>query len=623
MVSKNASVFTRLRHALLGAPIPSSKAHHERLSPFIALPVFSSDALSSVAYATEAIMAVLILKSVEMMHYQIWISISVVFLIAIVAMSYQQTIHAYPLGGGSYIVATENLGEKPGLVAAGALLIDYILTVSVSVSAGVAAMRSAIPGLTPYIVEIAILFVAIVAWANLRGLRESGSLFAIPTYGFIVCMFTMLAAGVYRVATSDPTPQQIIADPKLVGTEASFATAFILLRSFAAGCTALSGIEAVSDGVQAFRAPEAKNAAMVLRWMAVILATMFIGVGYVAQHLPVLSLHPSSSPEYMTVTAQVAQWAFGKGSPFFFITQFATAAILVLAANTAFADFPRLSSFIARDGYMPRYMARQGDRLVFHNGIIILAVIASTLIWHFHGELDGLLPLYAIGVVTAFTLSQTGMVQHWRKVRTPGWRTSATINGTGALMSLVALIIIASTKFTQGAWMIVVFVPIQVLAFLWVKNRYRAVSKQLELVAGESVPVTTDHLVLLLVPRVNRGVVSALNYAKALGGQCQAVHVTINEKALPDLQRRWNQFGDGIPLVVLPSPFRSLIGPILDYVDDVRTEHPDLLITVIVAEAVSFKWYHTFLTEPVAMRLKTALRNRKNVVVANVRYFIN
>jgi amino acid transporter len=598
-------------------------AHHEKLSPTVGLAVFSSDALSSVAYATEAVLSILVLMSAQALGLQVWISLAVVGLIAVISYSYRSTIKAYPMGGGSYIVASDNLGEGPGVVAGAALLIDYVLTVAVSISAGVAALSSAFPVLHPYLVHLGVLFTMMVAWANLRGMRESGVLFAFPTYGFVIAIFATIIVGIWRTTQMPAVPQHVIAEPGAIGSEANFPMLYIVLRAFAAGCTALTGIEAVSDGVQAFQPPEAKNAAKTLMRMAVILATLFLGMGYITTHLPSVSLLAAKNPEYTTLAAQVAKFAFGAGSPFFYVVQFFTAAILILAANTAFADFPRLGSFLARDGYLPRYMARQGDRLVFHNGILLLAGAAIALIVIFHGELDQLLPLYAVGVFTAFTLSQAGMVAHWRKSKDEGWQKGLAVSTIGTVLCFTVLLIILGTKFKEGAGIVAILLPAVCGVLLAINRRYKAMSKQLAIEEQAPLTKTEEHIVLLLLPRVHRGTLTALDYAAQLQGDCQAVHVTINERALPDLQRKWQTYGRGIPLVVLASPYRSLISPVLDYVDKLRVDRPHATITVVVAEAVSTKWYQKLLSENVAQQLKVSLARRKNVVVANVRYFLN
>ncbi|MBC8065435.1 MAG: APC family permease [Chlorobia bacterium] len=615
-----------IRRALFGKPIPTSRASHERLSPLIGLPVFASDALSSVAYASEAILSILILFSIAALQYQIWISLAVCILILIVALSYQMTIQAYPQGGGSYIVATENLGTKPGLVAGAALMIDYVLTVSVSIAAGVAAISSAYPGLHAYLVPLSLFFIGMVALANLRGVKESGALFAIPTYGFVLAILIMLGFAIYRSVGQPPIIPHVVARAKdgkdLIGMDASFPIWFLLLRSFAAGCTALTGIEAVSDGVQAFKAPEAKNAVITLRWMAVILISLFLGVGYVAQHIPELTLHRTDNPDFRTVLSQIAAWAFGSAtSPLYYFVQFSTFAILILAANTAFADFPRLSSFIARDGFLPRPLARQGDRLVFHNGIIILAVAAGVLVWLFKGELDGLLPLYAVGVFTAFSLSQAGMVAHWLKKRPRGWQRKLALNVVGTILCVAVLLIIAVTKFKEGAWVILILLPLVFSMFVAIRKRYDRMTSQL--VITDVLPkMPRGHTSLLLVPRVHNGILAALNYARVTDPDCQAIHVVLDERRIGEIQDTWATYGANVPLVLLRSPYRSLIDPVLDYVDELLRENNEQVITVIVPEAVSTRWYHKLLQENVAQQLKSALGMRPNVVVTNVKYFL-
>ncbi len=611
---------------LLGSPIATSRASHERLSPLIGLPVFASDALSSVAYATEAILSILILMSVAALQYQIYVTIAVCILILIVALSYQMTIQAYPTGGGSYIVASDNLGTRPGLVAGAALMIDYVLTVAVSIAAGVAAITSAYPGLHDYLVPLSLFFIALVGFANLRGVRESGALFAIPTYGFVVAMICVLGFGIAKSIGTPALVPQVVAQngegKNLIGLEASFPIWFIILRSFAAGCTALTGVEAVSDGVQAFKAPEAKNATTTLRWMAVILISMFLGLGYVVQHIPALALHTTDNENFRTVVSQVAAWVFGSAThPMYYFVQFSTFAILILAANTAFADFPRLASFIARDGFLPRPFARQGDRLVFHNGIIILSIAAGVLVWAFHGELDGLLPLYAVGVFTAFSLSQTGMVAHWWKKRPRGWKPKFALNLLGSVLCIAVLIIIAVTKFKEGAWVIMILLPMVFATFVAIKKRYGSISEQLAI--GDVLPkMPRGHTSLLLVPRVHNGILAALNYARVTDPDCQAIHVAIDERRIPEIQELWAVHGANVPLVLLRSPYRSLIDPVLDYVDELLRENKEQVITVIVPEAVSTKWYHKLLQENVAQQLKAALGMRPNVVVTNVKYFL-
>ncbi|MCB8933089.1 MAG: APC family permease [Fimbriimonadaceae bacterium] len=614
----------RLRRILFGAPIHSSQAHHERLSPLLGLPVFASDALSSVAYATEAILSVLVLYGLAAIHDQLPIAAAVAALIVIVTISYSQTIRAYPHGGGSYIVASDNFGETVGLIAGGALLIDYVLTVAVSVSAGVAAIVSAYPSLHNLLVPMSLLFIGGVAWANLRGVRESGAAFALPTYGFILAMGTMLVTGVVQSLGTAPPPQVVFADPNMLGSAASLPFLFVILRSFAAGCTALTGIEAVSDGVAAFRDPAPQNAIRTLRIMAFLLVGLFIGTGYLSRFLPEITLHSTANPEYRTLVSQLAIHVFGADSALFYVLQFATAAILVLAANTAFADFPRLGSFLARDGFLPRAMARQGDRLVFQNGIILLAVLAGTLVWHFHGNLDHLLPLYAVGVFTAFTLSQLGMLRYWSRRRStdPKWMRGALVSGTGGIVTALVTLVILVTKFMEGAWIVVILLAVLFVSLRAVKQRYESIARQLETTKPAELGARKN-LVLVLVPRVHRGVQEALDYALSCHGECRAIHVTLDEKNVPTLRDDWERLGRGVPLVVLGSPFRSLIKPILEYVDEARDEDPNRMVTVIVSEAVPRKWIHKLLQENVAIQLKLALGQREGIAVTNLRYFLD
>ncbi len=623
MASDTPGPLRRLKHLLFGEPIPTARAHHERLGIATGLPVFASDNLSSSAYANESILSVLVLYSATLAGLQLWLALSIALLIGIVAWSYKQTIFAYPGGGGSYIVASDTLGETPGLIAGAALMIDYVLTVSVSVAAGVAALVSAFPSLHELLVPISVVCIAVIAFGNLRGVRESGALFSMPTYGFLVAMLLLLVFGVVKAIGTPIGAQTILAEPGAIGSEASFPLIFIILRSFAAGCTALTGIEAVSNGVPAFRPPEARNASRTLIIMAAILTVLFLGLGYITQHLPQIELYATKNPEYSTLVSQIASWTFGAASVGFYFVQFATAAILILAANTSFMDFPRLSSLLARDGYLPRPLARQGDRLVFQNGIIVLAIASAILVWAYHGELDQLLPLYAVGVFMAFTLSQAGMVAHWRKLKERGHGLSITINAIGTVITGAVTLVLLVTKFSEGAWIIAVLTAAFFFTFRAIKRRYASINAQL----AEGMRSATQlqrHSVLLLVPRIHRGVLRAMDYAAGLHGEeVRALHVAINPKAVPALKADWDRHSPDIPLIVVESPFRSLIDPVLAYVDEMLEAHPDVTVTVIVPEAVPTKWYHRFLQENLAFQLKFALGGRKNVVVTNVRYFLD
>lgn len=619
---KSEPLLLRVRRILLGKPIPTYREQHERLSLFFGLPVFASDALSSAAYATEAIVSILILASMAALGFQPAITLAICALYLIVVISYQQTVRAYPSGGGAYIVAKDNLGERPAVVAGSALLIDYVLTVAVSVAAGVAALVSAFPQLHDFMIPMNVTFISLIAWANMRGVRESGMMFALPSYGFVLGMLAMIVLGVAKVWGLDhPTPS-IDADPGMIGSEAAFPLMFVLLRAFSAGCVALTGVEAISNGVPAFRAPEARNAVLSLRWLAAMMITMFLGTGFMIQYLPKISLHANSNPEYRTVVSQIATFVFGPNSVGFFYIQLATATILILAANTAFADFPRLSSILARDGYLPRPLARLGDRLVFQNGILVLAVLAVALVVYFRGELDLLLPLYAVGVFTAFTLSQSGMVRHWLKEGGSGSFQKIMINGLGGTCTALVAVVILTTKFAEGAWIVLVLLTGTSLGLVAIKRRYGQIAGQLA-VTDESMPRPREQTAILLVPRVHQGIVTALDYAKSLHADVRGLHVTLDRKLVPQMRRDWEAYGGTVPLVVIESPFRSLIDPVLEYIDQMLEEDPDRLITVIVAEAVATKWHHRILQENVAQQLKRSLGKRKNVVVSNLRYFLN
>jgi len=486
-----------LKRVLVGRPMPLAQARHERLRKRVALAIFSSDAMSSVAYATEEILLILVLAGTAALHLSVPIAIAITALLAIVAISYQQTIHAYPNGGGAYIVAKDNLGDVPGLIAAAALLVDYVLTVSVSVAAGVAAVTSAIPGMQDHKVVLGIVFVAAVAAANIRGLRESGRVFAVPTYFFIVSFAVLVLGGAYRYLTGTVPPAPLIAVPSVEPL-----TWFLVLRAFSSGCVAMTGTEAISNGIPAFRPPESRNAAITLGWMALILGSLFLGITLLANALGIV---PTASE---TVVSQIARRLFGTGL-LYYLVQAATALILVLAANTSFAGFPRLSSLLARDRFVPRQFSNLGERLVFSNGILVLATLAALLLVIFRGDTHALIPLYAVGVFISFTLSQSGMVRRWWRLREAGWRHRLAINGVGAVATGIVTVVIAMTKFTHGAWIVVVVIPILVGCFVAMRHHYDDVAHQLSLENWEG-PPPMQHTVLVLIGDVQRGVVRAV-----------------------------------------------------------------------------------------------------------------
>ncbi|HJV55296.1 MAG TPA: APC family permease [Methylomirabilota bacterium] len=599
-----------LKRLIVGAPIPLAQARHERLSKTVALAVFSSDAMSSVAYATEEILLILVLAGTAAAHLTVPIALAIAGLLVVVSVSYQQTIHAYPSGGGSYIVARANLGPTAGLIAAGALLIDYVLTVSVSVAAGVAALTSAVPWLLTHRVLLGIAFTAAIAYANLRGVRESGRVFAVPTYLFIVTFGALVGTGLVRWLTGTLPPA---AAPEAVATTQTL-TWFLVLRAFASGCTALTGVEAISNGVPAFKPPEARNAALTMGWMAAVLGTLFIGVSVLASALGITPLADE------TVVSQVARRLFGDGLPYYLV-QGSTTLILVLAANTSFADFPRLNSLLARDRYAPRQFRTLGDRLVFSNGILILAGLAAALIVVFGGDTHALIPLYAVGVFISFTLSQAGMVRHWLTDGGAGWRWRLGVNGLGALVTGAVTVVIAVTKFTHGAWIVVFLIPLLVLGFRAIHRHYDTVAEELSLEhLVEEPPVSNT--VLVLVGDLHMGVVKALRYAQSLSPSPKAVYVELDPSATARLEERWSKGGCGVPLVVLASPYRSMLRPLLDYVGRIRERDANSVVTIVIPEFVPRRWWQHLLHNQTALLVKGALLFRRGVVVVDVPFHL-
>jgi amino acid transporter len=600
-----------LKRFVVGAPMPLSLARHERLSKKVALAVFASDALSSTAYATEEILRVLILAGSAALGLAIWVAVAIALLLIVVAISYQQTIHAYPNGGGSYIVARVNLGPTPGLVAAASLMIDYVLTVAVSVAAGVAAITSAFPALFPYRVTLGVACIAVIAFGNLRGVRESGRIFAVPTYLFIFTFGALVLTGLIRWALGDVQPlTETVVHP------ATTLSGFLVLRAFASGCTAMTGMEAISNGVPAFKEPEAHNAAVTSRWMAGILAVLFLGLTLLAQAYRVVPV------EHETVVSMLGRALFGRGA-FYYLIQAATAMILILAANTSFAGFPRLASLLSQDRYAPRQFAKRGDRLVFSNGIVILGAFAALLIIAFRGDTHALIPLYAVGVFISFTLSQAGMVRHWYRERGAGWRWRLLINGAGALLTGVVTLVIAVTKFTHGAWIVVLLVPILVLMFQTVNRHYALVADQLSL-EGYGGPPPIRHTVLVPIGDVHRGVVAAVQYAKLLSPEAKAVYVETDPAATRALEEKWIKWGMGVPLVILTSPYRSVLTPLLEYINHLQEEQGEIrrVVTVVLPEFIPHRWWQHLLHNQTALLIKGALLFRKDVIVTDVPYHL-
>lgn len=607
---------SRLKGFFIGESLPTSAHAEERLSNAAALAVLSSDALSSVAYATEEILLVLVAAGSSGLGLSLPIAVAIILLLAIVVLSYRQTIRAYPQGGGSYIVARENLGVYPGLVAGGSLMIDYILTVTVSISAGTAALTSAIPELQRFTVGLCVIFIFLLTLANLRGVRESGKLFMIPTYTFIVSIFVLIGLGLYQQAFGQ-IPQSYPNIP--VGESLSL---FFILRAFSAGCTALTGVEAISDGVLAFKQPEWKNARLTMLYMGVILGIMFIGITYLVR---VYHIVPE---EGQTAVSLLGREILGNG-PFYYFIQVATLLILLLAANTSYADFPRLCYFLARDGFCPRQLSLLGDRLVYSNGIILLSLCAAVLVIIFRGQVNAIIPLYAVGVFTSFTLSQAGMVRRWFKERTSGWQASALMNALGALATAVVLGVVVTTKFLGGAWLVVVAIPLVVSLFLAINRHYKYVAERLSIqgipprsyTSRPKAEVVT-HPAVVVVGQLNRGTLEALDYARSIADEIVAIHVDFGSTDRENLQQQWQQLEADIPLVILESPYRSVISPIVNFVTSFEARHPGVLSTTIIPAFVTRNWWESILHNQTSFFLKRALRAKKSRVVTTVRYYL-
>jgi amino acid transporter len=608
--------YSRLKRVLLGESLPTSASVHERLSNAAGLAVLASDALSSVACATEETMVVLLVAASSSLGGSLPISGIIVLLLIIVALSYRQTIKAYPNGGGAYIVARENIGLYPGLVAGASLTIDYILTVTVSISAGVAALTSAVPPLQPHAVGLCLIFIVSIAFANLRGVRESGNFFMVPTYAFIVGVFLLIGTGVYQQATGHVLPAlENIPAREPLGL-------FLLARAFAAGCTALTGVEAISDGVLAFKPPEWKNARLTLVYLGGILSAMFVGISYLAR---VYHIVPQ---EGQTVLSLLGRNIWDQGFLYYYL-QVATLLILLLAANTSYADFPRLCYFLARDGFLPRQLSLLGDRLVYSNGITLLSVCAGFLIVIFRGETSAVIPLYAVGVFTSFTLSQSGMVIHWLKHRGRGWQTSAVMNGIGAAATLLVLGVIVATKFFLGAWVVVAAIPIVVSLFLAVQRHYRYVAARLSIqgVEPKSYPLrpkvkVVKHPAVVLVGQLHRGTLDALDYARLIGDEVVAVHVDIGLTDRAKLQAAWQELQSDIPLEILESPYRSVTDALTHFLSLFEEKQPGVFLTLIIPAFVTRNWWEGVLHNQTAFFLKVALRSKRSRVVTAVRYFL-
>jgi amino acid transporter len=616
------STFRRVKQLLFGRPLPSERLEHERLTKKTALAVLSSDAISSVAYATDQILFVLGgAIGLAAVTYVVPISAVIVGLLVLVALSYRQTIFAYPGGGGSYTVAKDNLGVSAGLVAAAALLTDYILTVAVSISSGIAAITSAYPSLLSHTVLLCVGSIILLTVVNLRGVRESGAAFSVPTYVFIVAMISLIGVGLYRewsghemAPLTAPLKVDSVSARQYATFPVGFALAFLMLRAFAEGCVAMTGTEAISNGISAFKQPAQKNAAITLGWMAAILAAFFIGTSYLARHYAVM---PTTQE---TVLSQLGRHVFGTNLAYYTL-QYATFALLVLAANTAFADFPRLAGILANDRYVPRQFSARGDRLAFSNGIIALALIAILLVVLFKGNTNALVPLYAIGVFVCFTLSQAGMVMHWLRSRNEGWRWRMALNGLGAVATTAVALVQVVTKFTQGGWIICLIIPLIIVLLVKIHRHYVQFAEDITF-SGHSPIIPLHHTVVVPVNGISKATAGALVYATTISDEVVAVYVAVDTRQSEELRRHWEEWDIGVPLVVLPSPYRSVLRPLVDYVENLRMVMPGELVTVVVPEIVPKKWWEHFLHNKTALYIRTAFLFKPNVVVTAVPFLV-
>jgi amino acid transporter len=623
-----------VRTWLMGRPLPTADAPHQTIGKAIGLAIFASDALSSTAYATQEILFILAAAGTAAFSNVFPIAIVIVALLAIVSLSYEQIIHAYPNGGGAYIVARDNLGELSAQVAGAALLTDYILTVAVSVSSGLAQIVSAIPALYEYRVSIAVGLVVFVMLINLRGVRESGLTFAIPSYFFIVMMTLTVGLGMYRYFNGTLSP--VIDPPELeVIQTITLVTPFLLLHAFSSGTAALTGIEAISNGITAFKEPRSRNAGITLIWMAIILGSLFLGISFLSSQI-----HATPS-EFETVISQLGRTIFDGKNVLYLALIVGTTIILIMASNTSFAGFPRLGALLAIDGYLPRQMAFKGSRLVFSYGIVSLAIIASILIIVFNASVTNLIPLYAIGVFMSFTLSQAGMARRWWKIGhiqpgsqiqergssleyERGWQTKMIINGFGALCTLVVMFVFAITKFRDGAWVVLILIPLLVVMFVSIHNHYRGMAHHLTLENYTATPRISRHRVILPVSSVHRGTLAALRYATSLSDDVTAVHISTDPVDAEKVKGKWDEWGEGIRLVILESPYRTLLEPLLEYIEEIASQRqPNEIITIVVPQFVPKRTIHNLLHTNTAFWLRAALLFKPGIVITDVPYQVD
>jgi amino acid transporter len=617
----------KIKATVIGKPIFSKDEIHERLTKFKALAIFGSDAISSCAYATEASLIVLMAAGNGALHISFFTALAIALLLSMVAFSYRQTVYAYPNGGGSYNVSRQNLGQTAGLVAAAALLIDYIMTVAVSIAAGTAAVTSALiaagfgsqvahltAALPPFFnlnVILSLVFIGLMTLGNLRGIREAGAIFAIPTYLFIGCFSVMLIVGIIKVFTHTLTP---VAPPPILPVLEPV-TLWLVLRAFSAGAVAMSGTEAISNGVPVFKPNESKNAATTLTIMATLLGVFFVGVSFLSNHLHLV-------PGNQTIVSQVALSVFGQ-NVFYYIFQIATMGVLVVAANTAFADFPRLSSVLARDNYMPHSFGSRGDRLAFSTGIMFLGTVSALLLVVFKGNVDSLIHLYAVGVFLAFSMSDTGMVVHWWKTRGKGWKTSILINGADAILTTSILIIVIITKFMYGAWIIILLIPMIVPVFVFIHKHYNRVAEQLRLLSMQSPPPQTiEHSVLMPIDDVNYASLRAMSFARTISKDITVIHIATDTKRAEKIQDKMRTYAPDLKLVIVESPLRAFMRPLLTYVDFHHRQHPQGFVTIVMPEFITAHWWEKFLHNRTAEHLTQAFKRHPNIAVVNVPYLL-
>ncbi len=612
---------SRVKQAVFGRPLANEEEIGERLSKKLALPIFSSDAISSSAYATDEILRVLVLAGAAALAISVEVAVAITILLTVVSFSYRQVCRAYPSGGGAYIVARENLSQIAGLVAAAALFIDYIMTVAVSTASAVSQAYSVWPVLYDIRIEIALASIALITVANLRGLRESGNIFALPTYLFVGMALLMIGLGLLHIVTGTvpvlPDPAYVIKPPDPVEA----VTVILLLKAFAGGAVALTGVEAIANGVPAFKPPEAKNAANTMTMMAVLLGVLFIGITFVGNRF---GIQPTTEAG-PTAIAQVSSAVFGAGSPLFVMFQVATALILFLAVNTSFNAFPRLAAILAEDGFMPRQFSIRGDRLAFSWGIVVLAGVAATLLVIFQGDVHLLIPLYSVGVFVCFTLSQTGMVRHWLTVKEPGWRWRLAINGLGAVLTFVVLVVVASVKFGGGAWLVLVLIPILVAMMLFINRQYAASARQLAVRSDFVVtPPGREERAIIPIPSLNRAVIRAINVARSISDEVLAVYISDDPEDSAEMRARWERQVPGVSLVIVESPYRALSGPLMAYLDVLDRawppEKPDPVTFIVIPEYVARHWWERILYNQSARQLRRVLLGRPHTIVVDVPY---